>query len=143
MDLNKVTPRHEKEHDVVGTGKRPAPDEQHKEQTINAVPPWMRILITRPPNSPQAIRRKTSPYRRTRMKQEVEAILARQQDIVGLELNEQGVKPSTGSGDPEEEIETAQLAVLIQRACVAGSAALIQGDFPATQRFFLTCYHAA
>ncbi|KAA6370584.1 MAG: hypothetical protein EZS28_033889 [Streblomastix strix] len=76
-------------------------------------------------------------------KQEVEALLARQQDMLGLELNEQGVKPSTGSGDPEEEIETAQLAVLIQRACVAGSAALTQGDFPATQRFFLTCHHAA
>ncbi|KAA6361199.1 MAG: hypothetical protein EZS28_043274, partial [Streblomastix strix] len=55
MDLNKVTPRHEKEHDVVGTRKKPASDEQHEEQTINAVPPWMRILMGRPPNSPQAI----------------------------------------------------------------------------------------
>ncbi|KAA6377264.1 MAG: hypothetical protein EZS28_027212 [Streblomastix strix] len=35
------------------------------------------------------------------------------------------------------------MAVLIQRACVAGSTALIQGDIQATQRFFLTCHHAA
>jgi hypothetical protein len=55
MDLNNITPRHEKERDVVGTRKGPASDEQHEEQTINAVPPWMRILMGRPPNSPQAI----------------------------------------------------------------------------------------
>ncbi|KAA6368703.1 MAG: hypothetical protein EZS28_035772, partial [Streblomastix strix] len=71
-------------------------------------------------------------------KQEVEALLARQQDMLGLELNKQGLKPSTDRGDPEEEIETAQLAVLIQRAFVSGSAALIQSDFPASKRFFLT-----
>ncbi|KAA6356351.1 MAG: hypothetical protein EZS28_048122, partial [Streblomastix strix] len=59
------------------------------------------------------------------------------------EFKHVGVKPSTGVGDALEKIETAQLAVLIQRACEAGSAALIQGDFVATQRFFLTCHHAA
>ncbi|KAA6400458.1 MAG: hypothetical protein EZS28_004011 [Streblomastix strix] len=76
-------------------------------------------------------------------KQKMEAPLDRQQYVLGLEFNEQGMKPSTGSGDPEEEIETAQLTVLIQRACVAGSAALIQSKFPATQRFFLSCHHTA
>ncbi|KAA6364924.1 MAG: hypothetical protein EZS28_039549, partial [Streblomastix strix] len=77
----------------------------------------MRILMGRPPNSPQAIvlqqqldvntimyetyyhksAEKLDPTGERATKQEVEALLARQQDMLGLELNEQGVKPSTGS----------------------------------------------
>ncbi|KAA6395468.1 MAG: hypothetical protein EZS28_009007 [Streblomastix strix] len=76
-------------------------------------------------------------------KQEVDALLARWEEIIRLELNHIGVKPSTGVSDASEDIETAQLAVIIQRVCVAGSAALIQGNFTVTQRFLLTCYHVA
>jgi hypothetical protein len=52
--------------------------------------------------------------------------------MLGLELNKEGIKPKSTENDPEEEIETAELAVLIQRACEAGSASVIQGDFAAT-----------
>ncbi|KAA6326535.1 MAG: hypothetical protein EZS28_053939, partial [Streblomastix strix] len=46
-------------------------------------------------------------------------------------------------GDANVEVETSQFAVQIQRACVAGSAAMIQEDPVAVQRFFLTIHHAA
>ncbi|KAA6313485.1 MAG: hypothetical protein EZS28_055745, partial [Streblomastix strix] len=63
--------------------------------------------------------------------------------MLGLELNKFGAHPSTGEGDANVEVETSQFAVLIQRACVAGSAAMIQEDPVAVQRFFLTMHHAA
>ncbi|KAA6400460.1 MAG: hypothetical protein EZS28_004013 [Streblomastix strix] len=46
---------YEKECNVIGTCKGPASEEKRDEQTINAVPPRMRIPIGRPSNSPQAI----------------------------------------------------------------------------------------
>ncbi|KAA6357152.1 MAG: hypothetical protein EZS28_047321 [Streblomastix strix] len=76
-------------------------------------------------------------------KRERELLFQREEEMLGLELNKEGVYPSTGDDDAEDDVETAQLAVLIQRACVAASTALIQGNFPATQRFILTCHHVA
>ncbi|KAA6359678.1 MAG: hypothetical protein EZS28_044796, partial [Streblomastix strix] len=67
----------------------------------------------------------------------------REDEMLGLELNKFGAHPSTGEGDANVEVETSQFAVLIQRACVAGSAAMIQEDPVAVQRFFLTIHHAA
>ncbi|KAA6401493.1 MAG: hypothetical protein EZS28_002976 [Streblomastix strix] len=67
-----------------------------------------------------------------------ELILQRDDETLGLEFKKNGVTPGSGGADPEDEIETARMAVLIQRACVAGSTALNQGDFQATQRRFLT-----
>ncbi|KAA6373545.1 MAG: hypothetical protein EZS28_030928 [Streblomastix strix] len=76
-------------------------------------------------------------------KRERELLFQREEEIFGLELNKEGVYPSIIGDEAEDDVETAQLAVLIQRACVAASTALIQGDFPATQIFILTCHHVA
>ncbi|KAA6361518.1 MAG: hypothetical protein EZS28_042954, partial [Streblomastix strix] len=122
----------------------------------------MRVLLGRPPDSPEAARLQEQLDAATKMyevyyakkaenldptgeratKHERELLLQREDETLGLELNKKGVTPGSWGADPENEIETARMAVLIQRACVAGSTALIQGDLQATQMFFLTCHHA-
>ncbi|KAA6386634.1 MAG: hypothetical protein EZS28_017838 [Streblomastix strix] len=154
---------HEKERDGAPNSQELDPPRSGGYEEDQAVPPWMRVLLGRPPDSPEAVTLQEQLYAATKMyevyyakkaenldpaseratKHERELLLKRENETLGLELNKKGVTPGSGGADPEDEIETARMAVLIQRACVAGSTALIQGDFQATQRFFLTCHHAA
>ncbi|KAA6403578.1 MAG: hypothetical protein EZS28_000890 [Streblomastix strix] len=157
------SPRHEKERGNNEISQERMTDELCDANVENAVSPWMHSLLGKQSNSKQvrALKQQLeaqtmineTDYRKNAeqldptgeraTEQKVNALLARQKEIIGLELNRVGVKQSMGVDDTSEEIETAQLAVLIQFACVSGSAALIQGDFVAIQRFFLTCHHAA
>ncbi|KAA6372616.1 MAG: hypothetical protein EZS28_031857, partial [Streblomastix strix] len=134
---------------------------QNADANQNALPDWLNVLMGRPRDTPNAIRaqqqrdattklfehyygRKASdlnPTNERAIKRERELLFQQEEEMLGLELNKEGVCPSTGEDDAEYDVETAQLAVLIQRACVAASTALIKGDFPATQRFILTCHH--
>ncbi|KAA6372721.1 MAG: hypothetical protein EZS28_031752, partial [Streblomastix strix] len=136
---------------------------QNADAKQNALLDWLNVLMGRPRDTPIAIRaqqqhdvttklfehyygRKAAdlnPTSERASKRERELLFQREEEMLGLELNKEGVYSSTGDGDAEDDVETAQLAVLIQRACVAASTALIQGDFPATQRFILTCHHVA
>ncbi|KAA6402227.1 MAG: hypothetical protein EZS28_002242 [Streblomastix strix] len=126
------------------------------------VPPFMRALLWRPLNSPAAQRLQLQLDANTQIyeqyykkkaadldstgkrvsKHEHTLLLQRKDEMLGPELNKFGVHPSTGEGDAKAEVETSQFAVLIQRACVAGSAAMTQEDPVAVQRFFLTIHHA-
>ncbi|KAA6373790.1 MAG: hypothetical protein EZS28_030686 [Streblomastix strix] len=63
--------------------------------------------------------------------------------MLGLEFKMEGVYPCTANGDAKYDVKMAQFAVWIQKACVAASTALIQGDIPANQRFILICHHVA
>ncbi|KAA6390449.1 MAG: hypothetical protein EZS28_014020, partial [Streblomastix strix] len=122
MNLNNITPRHEKERDVVGTGKGPhlMSNTRNKQQTpfrLGCAFLWgdhttrrrrlhynnnsMQMQQRMRPTTIRVQKNQTLHGERA-TKQEVEALLARQQDMLGLELNEQGVKPSTGSCDPQE-----------------------------------------
>ncbi|KAA6380574.1 MAG: hypothetical protein EZS28_023900 [Streblomastix strix] len=127
------------------------------------IPLFMRALLGRPSNYPAAHRLQQqldtnnqmyeqyykkkatdlNPTGERATKHERELLLQRKDEILGLELNKFGVHPSTVESDANVEVETSQLAVLIQRACVASSAAMIQEDPIAVQRFFLTIHHAA
>ncbi|KAA6391821.1 MAG: hypothetical protein EZS28_012651 [Streblomastix strix] len=84
-----------------------------------------------------------NPTSKRASKCETQLLFQLKEEILGLELNKEGVYPSSGDADAEDDIETASLVVLIQRACVAASTALIHFDFPVTQRLILTCIHVA
>ncbi|KAA6359283.1 MAG: hypothetical protein EZS28_045190 [Streblomastix strix] len=127
------------------------------------IPPFMRALLGRPPNSHAAQRLQQQldantqrydqyykkkaadldPTEEVATQHERELLPQREDEMLGLELNKFGVHPSTGEGDANVEVETSQFAVLIRRARVDGSAAMIQEDAVAMQRFFLTIHHAA
>ncbi|KAA6381588.1 MAG: hypothetical protein EZS28_022886 [Streblomastix strix] len=136
---------------------------QNADTNQNTLPDWLNVLMGRPRDIPNAIRtyqkrdattklfehyfgRKASdlnPMSERASKHEREQLFQQEEEMLGLVLNKEGVYTCTSDGDAEDDIKTAQLAVLIQRTCVAASTALIQGDFPATQRFILTCHHDA
>ncbi|KAA6376374.1 MAG: hypothetical protein EZS28_028096 [Streblomastix strix] len=63
--------------------------------------------------------------------------------MLSLELNKFGVYSSTGKRDANAEVKTSQFAFLLQRVCIAGSAAMIQEDPAAEQRFFLSIHNSA
>ncbi|KAA6376933.1 MAG: hypothetical protein EZS28_027541 [Streblomastix strix] len=136
---------------------------QNADANQNALPDWLNVLMGRPREIPNAIRaqqqrdtttklfehnygRKTSdlnPSYERATKRQMVLLFQREEEMLGLELNKEGAYPSTGEDDAEDDVETAQLAFLIQRACLAASTALIQGDFSAIKRFILTCHIVA
>ncbi|KAA6386388.1 MAG: hypothetical protein EZS28_018084, partial [Streblomastix strix] len=154
---------HEMEREGASNSQELDPQRSGENEEDQAVPPWMRVLLGRTPDSPEAMKLQEQLDAATKMnemhsakkaenldttgeratKHERELLLQREDETLGLELNKKGVTPGYGGVHPEYEIETARMAVLIQKAYVAGQTALIQGDFQATQRFFLTCHHAS
>ncbi|KAA6389659.1 MAG: hypothetical protein EZS28_014811, partial [Streblomastix strix] len=61
-------------------------------------------------------------------KLERERLLEKDEDIVGLELNEKEVNSQSGEINQEVQVESKRFAVLAQHACVAAETALIFGD---------------
>ncbi|KAA6383716.1 MAG: hypothetical protein EZS28_020757 [Streblomastix strix] len=136
---------------------------QNADANKNALPDWLNVPMGRPRDTPNAIRaqqhheaitklfeyyygRKASdlnPTNKRAIKRERKLLFQQDDEMLGFELNKEGVYLSTSDDDAEKDVKTAQLAVLIQRTCVADSTAPIQGDFPTTQRFIHTCHHVA
>ncbi|KAA6403731.1 MAG: hypothetical protein EZS28_000750 [Streblomastix strix] len=136
---------------------------QRVENDLDPIPAFMRSLLCRPTKSPAAQRLQQQLDANTQMykqyykrkaayfdhtgeratKLERELLPQREDEMLGLELNKLVMNPSISYGYTNTEVETSQFAVQIQRACVAGSAAMIQEDPIAVQRFFLTIHHAA
>ncbi|KAA6399379.1 MAG: hypothetical protein EZS28_005099 [Streblomastix strix] len=136
----------DKEHDGVPNIQEQDPPRGEVNEQDQAVPPCMRDLLGRPPDSPEAMRLQAQLDTATKMyevyyakkvenlnrtgeraiKHEKEFLLQRVDETLGLEFKKNGVIPGSGGADPENEIDTARMAVLIQRACIAGSKALVK-----------------
>ncbi|KAA6361942.1 MAG: hypothetical protein EZS28_042531, partial [Streblomastix strix] len=103
---------------------------QNADANQNVLPDWLNVLMGRPRDTPIAIRaqqqrdattmlfehyygRKAAdlnPTSERASKRERELLFQREEEMLGLELNKEGVYPSTGDGDAEDDVETAQLA---------------------------------
>ncbi|KAA6389421.1 MAG: hypothetical protein EZS28_015050 [Streblomastix strix] len=91
----------DKEHDGAPNKQEQDPPRGGGNEEDQAVPIWMRVLIGRPSDSPEAAR---------------ELLLQREDETLRLELNKKGETPGSEEADLENEIETARMAFLIQRA---------------------------
>ncbi|KAA6396863.1 MAG: hypothetical protein EZS28_007610 [Streblomastix strix] len=124
---------------------------------------WLNVLMGRPRDTQNAIRAlqqrdattkqfehfygnkasELNPTNEKATKRDKELLFQKQEEILGSELNKETLYQNTCDDDAQDDVETSELAILIQRACVAASTALIQGDFPATLRFILICHQVA
>ncbi|KAA6402469.1 MAG: hypothetical protein EZS28_002003 [Streblomastix strix] len=116
---------------------------QNADVIQNALPDWLNILMGRPRDTSNAIRALQQHEATTKLFEHCQRRKAFDLNPTSERASKRKRELLTGDGDAEDDVETALLAVLIQRACVAASTALIQVDFPATQRFILTCHHVA
>ncbi|KAA6393461.1 MAG: hypothetical protein EZS28_011007 [Streblomastix strix] len=136
---------------------------QHAGNYTDQIPPFMRAVLVMTPSSPATQRQQQQLDVNTQMHQQYykknvadldligetatkhqrQLLLQREDEKLCLELNKFGAIPSTGEGNANIQVETSQSAFQIQRACVAGSAAMIYEDSFAVQRIFLTNHHAA
>ncbi|KAA6367929.1 MAG: hypothetical protein EZS28_036543 [Streblomastix strix] len=135
-------------------------DENVKQQNLT-IQPWVYDFIVNTPNSQEETKRTQLFDAATKVfvkfykqkervfdttseranKLERERLLERNENIVGLELNEKEVIGCSGESDLKVEVETQRFAVLAQHACVAAETALIFGDVLEATRQILTAHN--
>ncbi|KAA6381590.1 MAG: hypothetical protein EZS28_022884 [Streblomastix strix] len=154
----------EKEHinQIQDSQEQHQDSEENVKQQNLTIQPWVYDFISNTPNSQEEIQRTQlldaatkvfikyhkqiervlDPTSERANKLERERLPERDEDIVGLELNEKEVIGCSRENNLEVEVETQKFAVLAQHAYVAAESALIFGDVREAARQILTAHNA-